>query len=69
MANETRVKIEGRDAYVTCPYHPDFVKTAKALNGRWKPETKEWAFDARDTERIANALRSSLNPFFVRSAF
>jgi hypothetical protein len=56
--SEIKIRIEGAVAFTTAPYHPDFVKIAKALNGRWKPEIKGWAFDARDTGRICDALRS-----------
>lgn len=48
---------DGR-VYAATPYHPDFVKRAKQLNGRFGDLTlkgklvKAWFFDARDEARV-----------------
>lgn len=48
---------DGR-VYAVTPYHPDFVKGAKQLNGRFgdltlgEKQVKAWFFDPRDEERV-----------------
>lgn len=37
---------------LTSPYEPTLPPKARALGGRWHPETKTWRFDPRDVERV-----------------
>lgn len=40
---------------VVSPFNPAFTKRAKALGGRWQPESRSWVFDARDEDNIRQA--------------
>ena len=42
---------------VSTPYHPDFSREVRRLNGKWEPVTRTWVFDARDTERVKEVCR------------
>lgn len=42
---------------VASPYNPGFPPSAKALGGRWHPETKTWRFDPRDEDRVRGLCR------------
>lgn len=46
---------KGRIA-VKSPYHPEFVKRARALNGSWNRSKKVWTFDRRDESRVEKIL-------------
>lgn len=50
------VRIQGGQVYVTSPYNERFVNAAPQLGGKWDRDAREWVFDARDEERVRNAL-------------
>lgn len=49
------VRSDEKKCYVTSTYHPDFVKAARQLNGKWV--APDWVFDLRDLERVRTELR------------
>lgn len=55
----TTVKITKVDTKVvlSTPYHPSLPSRAKALGGKYDPQNKTWAFNARDEERVRNLAR------------
>lgn len=58
MTNIRIGKTSNGRAYAVSPYHPDFVKGAKRLNGRFgdlslkEGTVKAWFFDSRDEVRV-----------------
>jgi hypothetical protein len=52
--SEIRITHRNGSVDVDSPYHPDFVKAARRLNGKFGGGV--WTFDGRDTERICEAL-------------
>lgn len=51
-----RVKAEGISLRLSFPYNPDLVALAKALRGRWNPESREWTISLFHWPRFRNAL-------------
>jgi len=54
--SDIRIVARGNSIDVISPYHPDFVKLARQLNGKFG--AGPWTFDARDEARIRDLLRS-----------
>jgi hypothetical protein len=45
-----RVRTDGNSISVETPYHPEFIKQARGLNGKFSGGV--WTFDVRDAERV-----------------
>lgn len=56
----TKLSIELKDgmAYLTTPYHPDFVERIKALGGRWDAESKRWRVNQQSVEAVRAVMRA-----------
>lgn len=56
--DEIKVTRQGQQVRVTSPFHPEMVAQAPTLGGRWESTPREWAFDARDEQRVRELLVS-----------
>ena len=50
------ITIKGNTALIEVPYNTWFVAQIKRLGGRWMPEEKRWAVDARNLEHVRAAM-------------
>ena len=50
------ITINSGTALIDVPYNTRFVQQVKRLGGRWMPEQKRWAIDARNVEHVRAAM-------------
>lgn len=50
------ITINSGTALVDVPYSARFVQKIKRIGGRWMPEQKRWAVDARNVEHVRAAM-------------
>jgi hypothetical protein len=57
MPETISLRVDGAKCYALSPYLPSFIDSARKLGGKWSDP--HWAFDARDLERVRDALIAS----------
>ena len=50
------ITINSGTALIDVPYNTRFVERIKRLGGRWMPDQKKWAVDARNVEHVRAAM-------------
>ena len=50
------ITINSDNALIDVPYSARFVERIKRLGGRWMPDQKKWAVDARNVEHVRAAM-------------